>query len=295
MPTTDNPRLPELSESSMSPSEIIERKSRFGTASPMGHRSMFSPFGVDHDHASMVSSNSAAGASHSARGGIPPAPPSSASHQSSSVAGGAAAAAQQQQQPHNVRPDSSALPQTSPSSYRYGARGTAAAAAVAAQSQQPQDPSPRGESGVSAFSERERTHLRNLSDPATVSTMDGTITAASSPPLHQHGRFSPTPRPIMEEGTLASLNGVNDGGDGDHSTPRQMTTEVTVSPPTAGDVDGEDYVSARGGGSSGEEVVSPVVPGPPPPRLTTAANEEEEPRPGSRGRRSAFRESTEDI
>lgn len=274
----------------MSPSEIVERKSRFGTASPMGHRSMFSPFGVDHDHASMVSSNSAAGASNSARGGIPPAPPSSASHQSSSVAGGAAAA---QQQPHNVRPDSSALPQTSPSSYRYGARGTAAA-----QGQQPQDPSPRGESGVSAFSERERTHLRNLSDPATVSTMDGTITAASSPPLHQHGRFSPTPRPIMEEGTLASLNsvggGVNDD-DGDH-TPRQMTTEVTVSPPTAGDVDGEDYVSARGGGSSGEEVVSPVVPGPPAPRLTTtAANEEELPRPGSRGRRSAFRESTEDI
>lgn len=286
VPTTDNARLPELSESSMSPSEIVDRKSRFGTASPMGNRSMFSSFAVGNDHASMVSSNSAAGASNSARGGIPPAPPSSASHQSSSVAG---AAAQQ-----NMRPDSSALPKIPPSSYRYG--GGAATAELptsvkGAQNQrQPQDPSPRGESGVSAFSERERTHLRNLSDPATVSTMDGTI-AASSPPLQQQGRFSPTPRPIMEEGTLASLNNNSDGG-----AQRQLTLDV--SPPTAGDIDGEDYISARGGsGSSAEEVVSPVVPAP------AVAEEEQQqqqqhpqqPRPGSRGRRSAFRESTEDI
>lgn len=84
----------------------------------------------------------------------------------------------------------------------------------------------------------------------------------------------------MEEGTLASLNNSDGGG-----TQRQLTLDV--SPPTAGDVDGEDYISARGGsGSSAEEVVSPVVP---------AAAEEQQPRPGSRERRSAFRESTEDI
>lgn len=270
----DNSRVPELSDSSMSPSDIVDRKSRYGNSNPMSNRSMFSPF-TSNDHASMVSSNSAAGASNSARGGVPPAPPSSASRQSSSVAGAGAPSSKQQQQ-QQMRPDSSALPQTSPNSRYRGAATELPASArgnpTPTQTQEPQDPSPRGESGVSAFSERERTHLRNISDPATVSTMDGTI-AASSPPLGS-GRFSP---PIMEEGTLASLNSPDD-------TRRQTT--VVVSPPTAGEADGEDYLSARGGsGSSGGEV-SPVVP-----RTTPG----EEPRPESRGRRSAFRESTEDI
>lgn len=268
----------------MSASDIVDRHSRFGTTSPMESNSHYILGG--NDQTSMVSSNSARGADSS----VPPAPPSSTSHQSSSVAGVAA----------GQRPDSSALPQTSPFRYQSvaAARGT------------PQDLSPRGESGVSAFSERERTHLRNLSDPATVSTMDGTITAAPSPPMgaQQQARFSsssnmttPIQRPIMEKGTLASLGNdkaqdtsANDDGDNDA---RRRETAV-VSPPTAGDVDAEDYISARGSGN--EELVSPVVAR----TESVAAPAERQPQQqlqqqpeggtGS-GRRSAFRESTEDI
>lgn len=266
----------------MSASDIVDRHSRFGTTSPMEtSRPMFSPFIVN-DHASMVSSNSAAGASNSARGGVPPAPPSSASHQSSSVAAGAGAgAATIGAASSRTRPDSSALPQPSPSN-RYGA-AAAELPSSGISHQQPQDPSPRGESGVSAFSERERTHLRNLSDPATVSTMDG----GSSPPMHAQGRFSPTPttrRPIMEEGTLSSLVDERGGG-------QSTSSVIVVSPPTAGEADGEDYLSAKGGSGSSEEevVVSPVVQS-----RQTAAASNDGPRPDS-GRRSAFQESAEDI
>lgn len=308
----------------MSASDIVDRHSRYGTTSPMvggvggeaGDRSLFS-FGnaaAVPDHASMVSSNSA-------RGGIPPAPPSSASHQSSSVAGVGAGVTssrlQQQQQQQQMRPDSSALPPqtSSPSAYQryphhqqgaselptsYSPTQTGVGGVVGVgnqqsqqqqQQQQDQNPSPRGESGVSAFSEREKTHLRNISDPATVSTMDATI-GASSPPLGaQQHRFSGPGPMIMEEGT-GTL-----GGD-DENTPTATATgaqgqnqTLMVSPPTAGeDGEGEDYLSARG--SAGD--VSPVVP-------RGGSNQShqnltsEEGRPGSRGRRSAFRESEEDI
>lgn len=296
----------------MSASDIVDRHSRYGTSSPIGNRSMFSSLAAN-DHASMVSSNSAAGASNSARG-VPLAPPSSASVQSSSVAGAGAGALskQQQQQQQQMRPDSSALGQTS-AYHHYNRQEGATELPISSSSPQrggtqnqnanqtqAQDPSPRGESGVSAFSEREKMHLRNISDPATVSTMDGgTIVSSSSPPLgaQQHGRFSPHPRPIMEEGTLASLyddNNHHDGGGGDS---RGQT--AVVSPPTAGDdADGEDYLSAKG--SAGE--VSPVAP-PPTTTTTEAGNgglhpeQQLPPRPGSSGneRRSAFRESAEDM
>lgn len=247
----------------MSPSEIVDRHTRFGTTSPVGgNRSLFSSIAAT-DHASIVSSNSAAVNSSSQN--FPPAPPSSASHQSSSVAPPPPPSSRPQ-----VRPDSSALP-TAFASSPHGRSATQQQSPLHSSSsaanptelpssssphdggeQQPE--TPRGESGISAFSERERSHLRNLSDPATVSTMDGTI-AASSPPIGIQQRFPNHPRPVMEQGALASLND---------------RPQTIVSPPTAGEVEGDDYLSARG-------EVSPVLP--------RHDNE----------RRSAFRESTEDL
>lgn len=123
-------------------------------------------------------------------------------------------------------------------------------------------PAPRGDSGVSAFSERDRLHLRNISDPATVSTMDGTL--VGSP------RLAPEPAvgrvaspPIPEEGAMTTLGSGN---------PSQST-------PPAGETDAEDYVSLR----NRSAVVSPVNQNGPYGASSGAA------------RRSIFRESREDM
>lgn len=179
-----------------------------------------------------------------------------------------------------VRPDSPALPATSPydndttptagkplpTPTPHSGNNNAAAASGT-------EESPRGESGVSAFSERERTHLRNISDPATVSTMDGTV-VGGSPRLGPQQTSRAAEPPIMEEGTLEPLR----------SNPAAAGTPPVISPPTAGETDAEDYVSAK----SGSGPVSPLNP-PPGPQVPRSSNS---PAPS---RKSIFRESMEDM
>lgn len=116
-------------------------------------------------------------------------------------------------------------------------------------------------SGVSAFSERERAHLRQLSDPATVSTMQ-----------------EPTYHPILEEGAVLRANSPQPPGTV-VIPPRETPSSGVVSPPTAGEHgEAADYLGAKGeAAAEGGDVVSPV-----------AARAEA-------GRRSAFRESSEDM
>lgn len=123
-------------------------------------------------------------------------------------------------------------------------------------------PAPRSASGVSAVSERDRAHLRQISDPATVSTMDGT--ARGSPRLapQQAGRVA-SPPPIREEGGPGPAAA---GGGSD------LPAE-----------EGEDYVSSR----SRSVVVGPVHQG--------AAHGQGHGASNSPARRSIFRESREDM
>lgn len=213
----------------MTPSEIVNR-TLSGThtrdASSLGWSSMQAT-----DQGSMVSSTSFP---RNVPG--PPPPPSSTSH------GGA------------------------PSSIGgYSQPVAGAAGATAANKDLPELPSgsPRGESGVSAFSERERAHLRNTSDPATVSTMDGVISPPQPRSQTMAGNRVASP-PILEEGALEAAN-------------RAQPPSV-VSPPTDGTAEGDDYMGAR---TMHGMLVSPV-------EARTEA-----PRPGSR--KSAFRESAEDL
>lgn len=245
--------------------DIISKHTHLGSAggssSPLGNPSFAYSSLAATDHASMVSSNSAAGgamlAGPSSRS-PPPAQPFNPERQ--------------------VRPDSPALPATSPHDSDHTPTAgkplpdpTSGGNNAAASGTQE---SPRGESGVSAFSERDRSHLRNISDPATVSTMDGTI--VGSPRL---GPQQQTPRvaspPIMEEGSLNALRNTAVGAG---------TPPAVISPPTAGETDGEDYVSARSSGGP----VSPLNP-PPGPSVPRSNNS---PAPS---RKSIFRESMEDM
>ncbi|KAI3399674.1 hypothetical protein diail_6023 [Diaporthe ilicicola] len=257
----------ELSDTALTPVDIISKHTHFGSAggssSPMGNPSLVYSSIAATDHASMVSSNSAAG------GGMFGGP-------SSRNPPPATSSGPQQQ----VRPDSPALPATSPydddhtptagkplpAATSYNGNNNTVAASPATQE------SPRGESGVSAFSERERSHLRNISDPATVSTMDGTIVGSPRLGPQQIGRVASPP--IMEEGSLNPLR----------SNPTPGTPPAVISPPTGGEADGEDYVSAK----SGSGPVSPLnpPPGPPGPRSSNS------PAPS---RKSIFRESSEDM
>lgn len=127
-------------------------------------------------------------------------------------------------------------------------------------------PAPRSASGVSAVSERDRAHLRQISDPATVSTMDGT--ARGSPRLapQQAGRVASAP-PIREEGGPGPGPGPAAAGGGSD-------------PPAE---EGEDYVSSR----SRSVVVGPVHQG--------AAHGQGHGASNSPARRSIFRESREDM
>lgn len=252
----------------MAPSEIVAR--RFANNSPRDTYSMGWSSIQATDQGSMVSSTSFAR-------NAPPAPPSSESYATSSVAGSQPPA---QRRPP-VRPDSTALPTPLARSYEAqelsaspAGGGSSSSGAGAggyshthtqsqsqSQSQDQNATTPRGESGVSAFSERDRTHLRNLSDPATVSTMDGTI-ASVAPRSQTYGGRSDS-RPIMEEGAVAAAN--------------EGQAPSIVSPPTGSEAEGEDYLSARAMGD-----VSPVN------------VRSEQPGPGG-VRRGAFRESDEDL
>lgn len=158
---------------------------------------------------------------------------------------------------HQVRPDSPALPASSPyDDDQTPTAGKPLPAQYSSGAAPGDQESPRGESGVSAFSERDRSHLRNISDPATVSTMDGTL--VGSPRLVPQQTTRMASPPIMEEGSLNPLR----------SNAATGTPTATISPPTAGETDAEDYVSARG--SSGP--VSPLnpPPGPSVPRSTNS-------------------------
>lgn len=257
--------MAELSDTPLTPVEILERHSHFGSsgnnASSQDNPSLgFSSIAAT-DHASMVSSNSAAGLGVPASSSRnPPPPPSSSSFS--------------QPPPREARPDSSALPVASPfnNDHDHGSvppDGDGVPATDVPPASPPQ-PAPRGDSGVSAFSERDRAHLRNISDPATVSTMDGgggTVVGSPRIAAQQAGRLASPP--IMEEGVIDQLSSLPPG-----------TPPPVVSPPTAGETtDGEDYISAR----SRSEVVSPVN------RTATHGTS------SSPARRSIFRESREDM
>ncbi|POS74331.1 kelch repeat protein [Diaporthe helianthi] len=227
-----------------------------GGSSPLGNPSFAYSSIAATDHASMVSSNSAAGGAMHAGPSSRNPPPT---------------------QPlipeHQERPDSPALPASSP--YDHDRTPTAGKPLPTQSSNgaAPRDQeSPRGESGVSAFSERDRAHLRNISDPATVSTMDGTL--VGSPRLGPQQTPRMASPPILEEGSLSPLRSNLAAG----------TPVTTISPPTAGETDAEDYVGARG--SSGP--VSPLNP-PPGPSIPRSTNS---PAPS---RKSIFRESMEDM
>lgn len=224
----NSPPAAELSDTPMSPAEITDRSFSARRSRP-GELSLAGWSSIQAtDQGSLVSSNSALPFGR----GSPPAPPSSASLSSS----------------NQPRHDSSTIPQANNK----------------ALPELPAHSSPRSASGVSAFSERDRAHLRQISDPATVSTMGGTILSG--------GRVaSPPPHPILEEGALERANS---GGPGNQSRETPSTSSV-VSPPTAGEEgQGTDYLDARA--RAGD--VSPVA-------VRTT-----EP-----GRRSAFRESSEDM
>ncbi|KAJ4385722.1 hypothetical protein N0V93_010151 [Gnomoniopsis smithogilvyi] len=223
LPATPSPA--ELSDAPMTPSAIVQRtlsSNHTRDASSFGWSSMQAT-----DQGSMVSSTSIA---RNAPG--PPPPPSSTSH------GGASSVAGYSSHP-------------------------VAAAATTENKELPELPSgsPRGDSGVSAFSERERSHLRNTSDPATVSTMDAVIAPPRSQTMAGNRVASP---PILEEGALEAAN--------------KTQPSSVVSPPTDGTAEGEDYIGAR---TMHGVLVSPVE------------ARTEPPRPGSR--KSAFRESAEDL
>lgn len=277
----------------MSPSDIVQQ--RFGSVSPAGPRSVGWSSIQATDQGSLVSSTSFAR-------NIPPAPPSSESYATSSVAGGglppeSVISSSRQSPPpsHNPsgRPESTALPTHLASQYdakelpatppgdggepqapQEGASRTSSPANGRPAAQ------PRGGSEVSAFSERERAHLRNLSDPATVSTMDAIISPEGRPSsrAHHHGALS------LGEGAVAAANERARGAGSGSGAQQQQQTPSVVSPPTGSEAEGEDYVGARVRGAAG--LVSPID-----------GRAGEMPAPPAQGaeRKSAFRESDEDL
>lgn len=252
----------------MTPSAIVEQRFSSARPSPGGRSFAYGSSIQNTDQGSLVSSTSYPLGTNS-----PPAPPSSASHATSSAARGARPAPPPQQtqanstspaaaqQPESAVPPRSAasgtnknLPELPPSSEDVGGGGGSAAAAA---------PAARNSAGISVFSERERTHLRNSSDPATVSTMDATITGVPAAASQTVGGRIQSP-PILEEGAVAAANATA-AGDGEESA-------RVVSPPTGSTIQaGEDYLTVSPVAARGE------APGP--------ENE----------RRSAFRESQEDL
>ncbi|KUI57512.1 hypothetical protein VP1G_04800 [Cytospora mali] len=268
----DTSPFAELSDTALTPVDIMEKHSHFGSsgnnASSRGNPSLAYSSLAATDHASMVSSNSAA-------------------------AGGVALASSARNlpsQPQQVRSDSPSLPEASthdndhtPGPSQSAAAGTTTTTTnhnrnnddndndddntpTNVSAAPPPQQAPRGESGVSAFTERDRSHLRQLSDPATVSTMDDTV--VGSPRLAPQQAGGVVGRPILEEGTMDTLRG----------QPLD-TPPAVVSPPTAGEIDGEDYISSR----SRSVVVSPV-------NQTAPHGASSSP-----ARRSIFRESREDM
>ncbi|ROW04475.1 hypothetical protein VMCG_04975 [Cytospora schulzeri] len=277
----------ELSDTPLTPAEIVEKHSHFSSsdnkANSRGNPSLGFSSIAGTDHASMVSSNSAAGGAVPASSSRNLPPPSSKS-----------------QTREAFRPDSPALPGASSYHNDHAPEPTTSSSpnniniinnnnaggggntAADVPSTSPPEQAPRGDSGVSAFSERDRAHLRNISDPATVSTMDGTIVGSPRIAPQQMGGRVASPV-IMEEegGAIDSLGG--GGGGGDHSGNSHVPgtpPPALVSPPTAdGEADGEDYISSR----SRSDVVSPV-------NRTAPHGASSSP-----ARRSIFRESREDM
>lgn len=256
----------------MSPSDIVQRL--FTRGSPHGTQSLGWSSIQATDQGSLVSSTSFAR-------NIPPAPPSSESYATSSVAGGGLPPESTATKRSPVRPDSTALP--TPLARAYDAKelpatppGEGPAFSLDGNNNNNNKPAasryhPRGDSDVSAFSERERSHLRQLSDPATVSTMDAVIAptnvaaaAANRSHTAQQGGGRVGSPPILEEGAVAAANA-------------GAAHQDVVSPPTGSEAEGEDYVGAR------------MAPGP-----VSPVNVRSEP-PAASVRRSAFRESDEDL
>lgn len=276
----------------MSPSDIVQR--HFGSVSPAGPRSVGWSSIQATDQGSLVSSTSFAR-------NIPPAPPSSESHATSSVAGGglppeSVSNSSRRSPPPSYnpsgRPESTALP--TPLARQYDAKELPAMPSShgepAPQDGGPRTSSPtssrpvaqpRGGSEVSAFSERERAHLRNLSDPATVSTMDAIISPEGRPSSRAHHAGL-----SLGEGAVEAANERSRiAGPGSMSgalQQQQQRTPSVVSPPTGSEAEGEDYIGARIRGAAA--VVSPVD-----------GQAGEMPAGAGTERKSAFRESEEDL
>lgn len=270
--------MAELSDTPLTPVEVIEKHSHFGSSgantSSRGNPSLgFSSVGAT-DHASMVSSNSAAGgavAASSSRNLLPSStsqPPRDVRSDSPAIPGASTYDNDHAPGP-TTSPDTSQPAPSSNNNPDGGGGDIAPVTAAGVTSTPPPQPAPRGDSGISAFSERDRAHLRNVSDPATVSTMDGTVVGSPRiAPQQVPGRVV-SPEPIAEE------EGAAGPALGGHPSPPAM-----VSPPTGGEADGEDYVSSR----SRSDAVSPVN------RTATGHGASSSP-----ARKSVFRESREDM
>ena len=203
----------ELSDTGLSPVEIINKHSHFGQNSSLNNPSSYSAISQT-DHASSVSRSS---------GQRPVVPPSD-----------------------QMRPDSPPLGMT------YETYEPVIPAATGSRPL-----TPRGESGVSGLSERDRSHLRQISDPTTVSSMETS------------GTSRPTDHPIPEEEMTLGTNPA--------STPGE--SPGPVSPPSAGHQGGEDCLNARRS--------QPSSPG-----AAAAASTSQQ---GSPLRRSVFYESRDDL
>ncbi|PSR92183.1 hypothetical protein BD289DRAFT_481204 [Coniella lustricola] len=201
----------------------------------------------------------------------PPAPPSSASHATSSVAGAKPTLPRSARTTGSGLPDSAVLPNPQSSAiYNYAStpnsNGSSSdrPASELPTSVVPDRSNPRASglsSGVSVLSERERAHLRNISDPATVSTMDG---ATIAPHSHTIGGRVASP-PILEEGSMVAANAAA------AAAMQDGKAQSIVSPPTNSTAEGDDYIGA---------IVSPLAARNEGPTLRTE-------------RKSAFHESQE--
>lgn len=234
----------ELSDVPMSPSDIVNRTfngSHQQTRSSFGYSSL-----QQTDQGSTISGTSFARNRYG-----PPPPPSSTSHGGAPSIASSRHPAPTAQPNQEIRRSSSALPTPL-------ARDLAAVTTSTALPEPPQ----RGNSDVSGFSEPERQHLRNVSDPATVSTMDGVIAAPPRAVQIMATGHRMASAPVLGHDAVLAANAQAGG---------------LVSPPTDGTAEGEDYLGAR----VMRGIVSPVE------------GTMEPPRPGS-SKRSVFREKLED-
>lgn len=173
-----------------------------------------------------------------------------------------------------IRPDSPSLGSVG----GYGGVG-AGVGMAAAQNYQPdrqQSPSPRNESGVSGISDRDRRHLRHLSDETVSSVHSGTATGSPGRgPLSQYmnadgsSNYTTDISSAQANSIISPASSGPTAPGGNHPL---VGTPPLVSPPTTDD-EPQDYLSVR------------------PQQQTRVINAQH----GSPLRRSVFRESEDDL